>query len=111
MTESQLQRMAQAAAIIRRVVGADFRWEQPGLRPYGQGAIMVLLHDSCDPLAPYCNYDCCDYQKIEALTDALSEVGLYVEDCTGDYSGVYEVSKEATNVGGANKEEVPGDVR
>lgn len=111
MTESQLQRMAQAAAIIRRVVGADFRWEQPGLRPYGQGAIMVLLHDSCDPLAPYCNYDCCDYQKIEALTDALSEVGLYVEDCTGDYSGVYEVSKEATNVGGTNKEEVSGDVR
>lgn len=111
MTESQLQRMSQAAAIIRRVVGADFRWEQPGLRPYGQGAIMVLLHDSCDPLAPYCNYDCGQYDKIEALTDALSEVGLYVEDCTGLYSGVYEVSKEATNVGGANKEEVSGDVR
>ena len=111
MTESQLQRMAQAAAIIRRVVGADFRWEQPGLRPYGQGAIMVLLHDSCDPLAPYCNYDCGQYDKIEALSDALSEVGLYVEDCTGDYSGVYEVRKEATNVGCENKEEVPGDVR
>lgn len=111
MTESQLQRMAQAAAIIRRVVGADFRWEQPGLRPYGQGAIMVLIHDSCEPLAAYCNYDCGQYDNIEALTDALSEVGMYVEDCTGNYSGVYEVSKEAAHVDSANQDTVPGDVR
>lgn len=92
MTDTQLQRMAAAAAVIRRVVGQEFRWEQPGLRPYGKGAVMVLLHDSCDPLAPYCNYDCNQYDKIDALTDALSEIGLYVEDCTGDYSGVYEVT-------------------
>lgn len=90
MTDTQ--RMAQAAAVIRRVVGHEFRWEPPGLRPYGEGAVMVLLHDSCDALAPYCNYDCGQYDKIQALTDALSEVGLYVEDCTGYYSGVYEVS-------------------
>jgi len=27
------------------------------------------------------------------MVDALSAIGLYVEDCTGDYSGVYEVSQ------------------
>lgn len=97
MTDTQLQRMAQAAAVIRRVVGQEFQWEQPGLREYGKGAVMVLLHAPGDPLRAYCNYDCAavtkgGYAKIDALTDALSEIGLYVEDCTGDYSGVYEVS-------------------
>jgi hypothetical protein len=51
---------------------------------------MTLLHPFSDPLRPYCNYDCNQYDKIEALSDALSEIGLFVEDCTGDYSGVYE---------------------
>lgn len=91
MTDTQLQRMAQAATVIRSVVGQEFRWEQPGLREYGQGSVMVLIHESGDPLRAYCNYDCYEYQKIEALTNALAEVGLYVEDCTGNYSGVYEV--------------------
>ena len=93
MTDTQLQRMAQAADVIRRVVGHDFRWEPPpSTGRYGHGSLMILLHDSCDPLAAYCNYDCGQYDKIDALTDALSEIGLYVEDCTGYYSGVYEVT-------------------
>ena len=91
MTDTQLQRMAQAAAVIRRVVGHEFQWEQPGLGLYGIGSLMVLLHPPGDPLRAYCNYDCNQYEKIDALTAALSEIGLYVEDCTGDYSGVYEV--------------------
>ena len=92
MTDTQLQRMAQAAAVIRRVAGEKFQWEHPGDRLYGKGAMMLLLHPRSSKLRAYCNYDCCEYQKIDALTDALSEIGLYVEDCTGDYSGVYEVS-------------------
>jgi hypothetical protein len=91
MTDTQLQRMAEAAAVIRRVVGAEFHWEPPGLRAYGKGAVMTLLHPPGDPLRPYCNYDCRSYVAIEQLTDALAEVGLFVEDCTGEYSGVYEV--------------------
>ena len=51
---------------------------------------MTLLHPPGDPLRSYCDYDCYEYKKIEALSDALSEIGLFVEDCTGDYSGVYE---------------------
>jgi hypothetical protein len=100
MTDTQLQRMAQAAAVIRQVVGDEFQWEQPGMREYGKGSVMVLLHPPGHPLRPYCDYDCCEYQKIDALTDALSVIGLYVEDCTGDYSGVYEatpLSKEVVN--------------
>ena len=97
MTDSQLQRMAQAAAVIRQVVGDEFQWEQPGLREYGKGALMVLIHEPGSRLRPYCNYDCAarlpdTYGWIDELTDALSVIGLYVEDCTGDYSGVYEAT-------------------
>jgi hypothetical protein len=92
MTDNQLKRMAQAAEVIRRVVGAEFRWETAEMRPHGKGAVMLLLHDSCDPLAPYCNYDLRQYDKIEALASALNEIGLMVEDCDGTYSGVYEVT-------------------
>jgi hypothetical protein len=91
MTDTQLARMAEAAAVIRRVVGQEFNWEPPDLRRYGKGAVMTLLHPPGDPLRSYCDYDCYEYKKIEALSDALSEIGLFVEDCTGDYSGVYEV--------------------
>jgi hypothetical protein len=100
VTDAQLQRMAQAAAVIRRVVGDEFQWEQPGLRDYGKGSVMVLLHPPGHPRRPYCDYDCYEYPKIDALADALSVIGLYVEDCTGDYSGVYEatpIPKEVTN--------------
>lgn len=92
MTDKQLSRMAEAASVIREVVGQEFKWEQPGLRPYGQESVMVLLHDSCDALAPYVNYDLMQYAKISELADALSKVGLFVEDCTGSYSAVYEVT-------------------
>jgi hypothetical protein len=90
MTDTQLQRMAQAAVVIRQVLGQEFQCEQPNLRRYGQGSVLILIHEPGDPLRPYCNYDCYEYEKIDALTDALSEIGLYVQDCTGDYSAVYE---------------------
>lgn len=92
MTSASTPRIAQAAAVIREVVGCDFDWETAGHRPYGQGAMMLVLHEPGSELRPYCNYDCYEYDKIERLSDALKAVGLYVEDCTGDYSGVYEVN-------------------
>lgn len=108
MTELQLQRMAKAAAVIRRVVGHDFRccvpaaWDTAPISKIHQDmeasarerALLILQHDRGEPLCPYVNYDCCQYDKIEALSDALSEVGLMVEDKTGWWSGVYEVSDE-----------------
>ncbi len=105
MTELQLQRMAQAAAVIRRVVGHDFRCYAPGewdpqpataIQQAMQDrarrtALLILHHDRGEPLCPYVNYDCGEYGKIDALSDALSEVGLMVEDKTGWWSGVYEL--------------------
>ena len=114
MTDTQLQRMAQAAAVIRRVLGRDFRCYPPGeWNPQPANAIqqemqdramrtslLILHHDRGEPLCPYVNYDCCEYDKIEALSDALSKVGLFVEDKTGWWSGVYEATplpKEVTS--------------
>lgn len=93
MTSDQLPRLAQAAVVIRSVIGCDFEWECAGHREYGKGALMLLLHPPGSVLRPYCNYDCCEYDKINKMVDALEAIGLMVEDCTGDYSGVYEVSK------------------
>jgi hypothetical protein len=89
MTDTQLQRMAEAA-VDPAGGGAGVPMGAAWHRRYGKGAVMTLLHPSGDPLRPYCDYDCNQYKKIEALSDALSEIGLFVEDCTGDYSGVYE---------------------
>lgn len=91
MTSDQLPRLAQAAGVIRDVIGCDFDWESPGHREYGKGAMMLLLHPPGSELLAYCNYDCYAYDKIERMVDALSAIGLYVEDCNGDYSGLYEV--------------------
>jgi len=104
MTELQLQKMAQAAAVVRRVVGSDFRCHAPETwnpQPATvaqqqlqdrarQTALLILQHHSGEPLCPYVNYDCGEYDKIEALANALLEVGLMVEDKTGWWSGVYE---------------------
>jgi hypothetical protein len=105
MTEHQLQRMAQAAAVIRRVVGHDFRCHDPQTwAPWPASdaqmeerarntALLILHHDRGEPLCPYVNYDCGQYDKIEQLSSALGEIGLMVEDKTGWWSGVYEEAK------------------
>lgn len=93
MTSAKLARMAEAAAVIRQVIGGEFEWEPPGHRRYAKTALMVLLHEPGSKLRPYCNYDCCEYGKIEQLVDALSPLGLFVEDANGDYSGLHEVSQ------------------
>ena len=93
MKSEQLPRLLQAASVIRDVIGCEFEWETPGHKPHGDGAVMLIVHGVGSALRPYCNYDCREYDKIEKMVDALSAIGLFVEDCTGDYSGVYEVSK------------------
>ncbi len=93
MKSDQLPLISKAASIIRDLIGCEFEWETPGHRPYGKGAVMLLIHEPGSVLRPYCDYDCYKYDRIEQMTDALDAIGLFVEDCTGDYSGVYEVSK------------------
>jgi hypothetical protein len=98
MTSSHLAKMAKAAAVIESVVGKEFvcHTRSEFVSEYGKGALLILVHESCDPLYPYVNYDGGQYDKIERLADALSAAGFWVEDCTGWYSGVYE--KEVVNV-------------
>lgn len=93
MKSDQLPLISQAASVIRDVIGCEFEWETAGHREYGRHALMLLIHEPGSVLRPYCNYDCCEYDKINKMVDALEAIGLMVEDCTGDYSGVYEVSK------------------
>lgn len=93
MKSDQLPLISKAASIIRDLIGCEFEWETPGHRPYGKGAVMLLIHEPGSVLRPYCDYDCYEYDRIEQMTAALDAIGLFVEDCTGDYSGVYEVSK------------------
>ena len=94
MHSNQIPLIAQAAEVIRSVIGCDFEWDAPlPTYQYVQRALIILKHEPGSTLRAYCNYDCEDYKKIDQLTDALSAIGLYVEDCTGDYSGLYEVSK------------------
>ena len=93
MKSDQFPLISQAESIIRDLIGREFEWETAGNREYGKGAVMLLIHEPGSVLRPYCDYDCYAYDKIEQMTVALDAIGLFVEDCTGDYSGVYEVSK------------------
>ena len=93
MKSDQLHLISQAASIIRDLIGCEFDWDTPNHNyQYGKGSLFILKHGPDSVLRPYCNYDCEDYDKINKMVDALEAIGLYVEDCTGDYSGVYEVS-------------------
>jgi hypothetical protein len=56
---------------------------------YGTDSVLVLVHDGGD-LAPFCNYDYCQYGKIESLNEALAERGYWFECCTSWYSAVYK---------------------
>jgi hypothetical protein len=94
MKSDQLPLISKAASIIRDLIGCEFDWDTPSYNyQYGKESLFILIHEAGSVLRPYCNYDCEDYDKINKMVDALDAIGLFVEDCTGDYSGVYEVSK------------------
>ena len=63
-------------------------WKAKG-EVYGTESVLVLVHDGGD-LAPYCNYDYMQYDKIDSLSEALEQAGYYVENCTSWYSAVYK---------------------
>lgn len=63
-------------------------WKAKGEK-YGVESVLVLVHDGGD-LAPYCNYDYMEYDKIDKLSDVLGKSGYYVENCTSWYSAVYK---------------------
>ena len=89
------------AEIVREVLGpkaddggckpfySPEEWVAKGER-FGTKSVLVLVHDGGD-LAPYCNYDYMEYEKVGRLSDALEKSGFYVENCTSWYSAVYKV--------------------
>lgn len=64
-------------------------WKERG-EQYGINAELVLVHESSD-LAPYCNFDYQQYDKMDKMVEALQKIGVYVEACTGWYSAVYKI--------------------
>jgi hypothetical protein len=62
-------------------------WTERG-EEYGTESELVICHDG-GGLAPFCNYDYQCYSLIDEMTEALNEVGMYIENCTGWYSALY----------------------
>jgi hypothetical protein len=72
----------------QRVFWSPEEWKERGEK-YGQDSILVITHDGGDH-APAFNWDYCNYELLEALQNRLVLQGMFVEQCTGWYSAVYE---------------------
>lgn len=56
---------------------------------YGKESLLIIVHDGGD-YAKYFNMDYQDYEAIELMSKALDKLGVFVQDCEGWYSAVYE---------------------
>lgn len=65
------------------------KWEERG-EAYAKGAFLVVLHDGGDH-AGYFNFDYQQYENIDALTKMLQPYGLFAENATSWYSGIYPI--------------------
>ena len=59
---------------------------------YGCNSVLVVVHDGGD-LAPFFNYSYGVHSFIDRMSDALSSLGLFAENCTGWYSAIYRNGK------------------
>ena len=62
-------------------------WKSRG-EQYGAKAELVVVHDGGD-VAAVCNLDYENYGLHDALQEALTNAGLFLEGCTCWYSAVY----------------------
>lgn len=65
------------------------QWAEKGEKHCGN-ALFVIIHDG-GPLAPYCNPSYEDRVAYEALRDTLAGLGLWAEQATAWYTGIYPV--------------------
>lgn len=65
------------------------QWTERGER-YGRNSALIITHDGGD-VAQYFNYDYGAYEAINKMDNALREVGLYAECCTGWYTAIYKL--------------------
>lgn len=80
-----------------RAFASPAEWEKRNEK-YGKGSVLIILGGDGSSVGHVYNYDCFDYPAIEALTEALEPLGLYVEDCTGSYGAVYPTKPPRTAV-------------
>lgn len=59
--------------------------------PYSQGAVLVVMYDGNDSAKRALSLDGYDYALNEALQDALHRGGLFFEEGTTYYGGVYRI--------------------
>jgi len=64
-------------------------WKERG-EEYGTDALFVVVHDGGD-VAAVCNFDYEQYALNEKASKALAKVGVYLQQCTGWYSAVYDI--------------------
>lgn len=58
---------------------------------YGLQSELVIVHDGGD-LAPCFNHDYMSWDHMEAVQDALFEIGYFAEQCTSWYTAIYRLS-------------------
>jgi hypothetical protein len=98
-----------AAEVILRLAQQDERTETGGCRAFysprewkergekfGADSLLVVVHDGSD-LAAYFNYDREDYDAIERMDNALEEIGLMAQSCTGWYTAIYTTHGRASD--------------
>lgn len=56
---------------------------------YGRNAELIVVYDGGD-VSSYFTYDY-GFTLAEKMSDALSKVGMFAEQCTGWYSGIYNI--------------------
>jgi len=64
------------------------QWKERG-EAYGYNSELIVVHDGGD-VAAWFNYDYECYKCIDEMNEALEEVGLYAEPCTGWYTAIYK---------------------
>lgn len=98
-----LSRKGRAAAYAIRKVLADFgmedtggcrtfytpkEWDERG-EAYGHKSLLVVVYDGGD-LYNFLSYNTDFGKGRDAMAEALANVGVYAESCTGWYSAIYE---------------------
>ena len=62
-------------------------WQMRG-EQYGLESHLIVVHDGGDHAVAF-NWDYEDYESIDKMQQALSQIGMFAEQCTSWYSAIY----------------------
>jgi hypothetical protein len=63
------------------------QWKERG-EEYGVNSLLIICHDGGD-LAPFFNWDYCEYNLVESMGEVLNGSGYFAEQCAAWYSAIY----------------------